>query len=305
MSEELEQNLRDAQVALDAAQMGYRRELWRLALHEYERAWPAAELVVMIRASGFYDSVPVALYDAQGTLVADLVGDSAPFGAMEPNLDYERMILDAGWQVHDPLVQRAVDDTVARHAGNEEVAVERGVLGTIYLDDVRAFLASDRPSEIALRRKELAAPEPGRTRVPGAVEAVDVPVAVTAGIDGHGDHHGIVFPGEPAGHVHPTVWVTKRTLNYLNDEANHGEPDHEPAGERRLEVALVPPTMNVRAIHDELAGLGYDQGLALYAVPSSLPIVIRGYHQPADQAPLTTTVEGATPFTVEGSGPDM
>lgn len=188
MSEELEQNLRDAQVALDAAQMGYRRELWRLALHEYERSWPAAELVVMIRASGFYDSVPVALYDAQGTLVADLAGDSAPFGAMEPNLDYERMILDAGWQVHDPLVQHAVDDTVARRAGDEEVAVARGALGTIYLADVRAFLAGQSPNEIALRRKELTGPESMRTRQPEAVVTAGVPVVAMAGCDEYGNH---------------------------------------------------------------------------------------------------------------------
>lgn len=305
MDEQLRKEAERALEALDAAQSAFRRAAWRHAVEQFTQRHPTATLVVAARFAAEMESIPIALYDARGDLVADLDPDDFLFGTREASLDHERMLLDARSQPHDAVVQRAIFDAMVRRAENDEEAVHIRALRTVYLSDVQEFLAGDSPNEISLRRKQQTGVDDWRREMTPRTLAEARPVAAMAGIDGHGAHQGVIFPGEPSGHVHPTVWVTKRTLSYLNDEANHGEPDHEPAGERRLEVALVPPTMNVRAIHDELAGLGYDQGLALYAVPSSLPIVIRGYHQPADQAPLTTTVEGATTFTVEGPGPDM
>ncbi len=305
MDEQLRHEAERALEALDTAQSAFRRSAWRHAVDKFTQNHPTATLVVAAKFSAGDESIPIALYDARGDLVADLDPDDFLFGVREASLDHERMLLDARSQPHDAVVQRAIFDAMVRRAENDEEAVHIRDLRTVYLSDVQEFLAGDSPNEISLRRKQQSGMDDWRREMTPRAWVEARPVAVMAGIDGHGDHHGVVFPGEPSGHVHPTVWVTKRTLRYLNNEANHGEPDHEAAGERRLEAALIPPTMNVRVVHDELAGLGYDQGLALYAVPSSLPIVIRGYHQPADHAPPTTTVEGATPFTVDAPGPDM
>lgn len=305
MDEQLRHEAERALEALDTAQSAFRRATWRHAVAQFTQAHPTATLVVAARFAAGDESVPIALYDAQGDLVADLDPDDFLFGVREASLDHERMLLDARSQPHDTAVQRAIVDAVARRAGNDEEAVHIRDMRTVHLADVQDFIAGDSPNEIALRRMQQTGVDEWRREMTPRTLAAARPVAVMAGIDGHGDHQGVVFPGEPSGHVHPTVWVTKRTLSYLNAEANHGEPDPEAEGERRLEAALIPPTMNVRVVHDELAGLGYDQGLALYAVPSSLPIVIRGYHQPADDAPPTTTVEGAATFSVDGSGPDM
>ena len=305
MDEQLRHEAERALEALDVAQDAFRRATWRHAVEQFKQNSPTAALVVAVKFDAGAESVPIALYDAHGELVADLDPDDFLFGVREASLVHERMLLDAGAQPHDAAVQRAILDAVARRAGNDEEAVHIRDLRTVHLADVQDFIAGDSPNEIALRRKQQAGVDEWSREMTPRTLAEARPVAVMAGIDGHGDHQGVVFPGEPSAHVQPTVWVTKRTLSYLNDEANHGEPDHEAAGERRLEAALIPPTMNVRAVHDELAGLVYDQGLAVYAVPSSLPIVIRGYHMPADQAPPTTTVEGVAPFEVDGSAPGM